>query len=232
MLDLPRPKVRALLKNFLRTDAEVDRFLVDYFPDIAQNRSAGMIREAKFTLLIESVDVDIIMEKLESFRSITPPLRGKKAKSSSARSSSSQSSKKTTKSSSASLSKRKKKAIADCVGNLDDLEIEAGLMIESSELRAWARDTRLILEKCLPGHHITEEFSRVGPYATHKNVEELRKLLARAEKAVVHDGLLSKIDSKAQTDATTKTELTITDARRQHSSHPYTFPRPKKGSLR
>lgn len=211
-----RAKIRKQLSDALRTDDDVNRFLVDYFPDVAAKRSNGMTTDAKITLLIESIDVKIISSKLKKHKSEMSRSIGESEELS------------PVVNHSEDVANSKRQSIADCVDVLDELEIEHFPVIENSVIRAWARDSYSILEKCLPGHHITEEFSRLVPFATPKNIEEFRNLLSRAKKAIVRDGLLSKIDPNARA----KTELTIVDARRQLPFHPYTHPRPKPGSLR
>lgn len=45
-----------LLYQVLRTDSDLDAFLLDYFPDIKRRLGSGMTRDAKVNLLLESVD--------------------------------------------------------------------------------------------------------------------------------------------------------------------------------
>lgn len=65
---ITRPKLRARLFHILRTDSDLDAFLVDYFPDVKRNLSSGMTRDAKVSLLFEAKDLDQITAALAAAR--------------------------------------------------------------------------------------------------------------------------------------------------------------------
>lgn len=62
--NLSRPHLRALLFDVLRTDSDLEAFLLDYFPDVKRRVSSGMIRDAKVNLLLEVEDLEQIYAML------------------------------------------------------------------------------------------------------------------------------------------------------------------------
>lgn len=55
--NLTRSQVRGLLEFFIRTDAELDAFCLDYFPTVKRNFSAGMSRLQKINLFLEQAEL-------------------------------------------------------------------------------------------------------------------------------------------------------------------------------
>ena len=73
----PRPTSRALLRKqlskLLSTDADLEAFLLDYFPAVARRISGGMDRIEKLNLLLRSTDIDRIWARLrENFPNEVP----------------------------------------------------------------------------------------------------------------------------------------------------------------
>ena len=70
---LERPQLRKLLEDTLRTDADLDAFLLDYFPETKKQCTDGMTRIQKLNLLLEKEDASEILNALHSKR---PQLAG------------------------------------------------------------------------------------------------------------------------------------------------------------
>lgn len=63
---LSTASLRELIFQVLRGDAALDSFLLDYFPDVKRDTTAGMLRTAKIDLLMERHGVDLVFETLRS----------------------------------------------------------------------------------------------------------------------------------------------------------------------
>jgi hypothetical protein len=64
---IERQELRALLRHHLPTDADLEAFAHDTFPQVAQRWSAGMDRLQKTTLLLNCVDVTTVHAKLLAY---------------------------------------------------------------------------------------------------------------------------------------------------------------------
>lgn len=64
---IERQDLRALLRRQLPTDADLEAFAHDTFPQVAQRWSAGMDRLQKTTLLLNCVDVPTVHAKLLAY---------------------------------------------------------------------------------------------------------------------------------------------------------------------
>ncbi|WP_159396861.1 CHAT domain-containing protein [Sorangium cellulosum] len=61
---LPQPRLRALVGEALRGDADLDAFCADHFPDVYRRFSDGMQRVRKVTLLLDHADPGRLTELL------------------------------------------------------------------------------------------------------------------------------------------------------------------------
>lgn len=61
---LPQPRIRALVGEILRSDADLDAFCSDYFPDVYRRFSDGMQRARKVTLLLDHADPEPLVDLL------------------------------------------------------------------------------------------------------------------------------------------------------------------------
>ncbi|WP_437758314.1 CHAT domain-containing protein [Sorangium sp. So ce1389] len=68
-MNLTRPQLRALVGEALRSDADLDAFCSDHFPDVYRRLSDGMQRVRKVTLLLDHADPERVAELLLKLRS-------------------------------------------------------------------------------------------------------------------------------------------------------------------
>ncbi|WP_437299123.1 CHAT domain-containing protein [Sorangium sp. So ce426] len=64
-MKLPQPKLRALIGEALRSDADLDAFCSDHFPDVYRRFSDGMQRVRKVTLLLDHADPERLAQLLQ-----------------------------------------------------------------------------------------------------------------------------------------------------------------------
>lgn len=62
-----RSSLRKTLRNTLKTDTDIDAFLIDYFPDVKVKCSDGMNTEGKLNLLLEHNETEVIYNKLNEY---------------------------------------------------------------------------------------------------------------------------------------------------------------------
>jgi hypothetical protein len=77
MSALTRHRMRELLDQVLRTDADFDAFCIDFFPDVQRRFGSGMLRTQKASLLLEvEHNLSSILDKLKQRHPDDPALVG------------------------------------------------------------------------------------------------------------------------------------------------------------
>lgn len=66
LVQLTPSSLRKLLEAVFRTESELEAFVVDSFPDVSRQFSAGMSRTARVNLLFESIEPTEVMEQLRA----------------------------------------------------------------------------------------------------------------------------------------------------------------------
>ena len=62
-----RAEVRRRVEALIRTDSDMSQFFLDYFPNIQKKIARGNSRQENVNLLLESIDAEIINERLDDY---------------------------------------------------------------------------------------------------------------------------------------------------------------------